>query len=116
MSIDYVPDCLLKHVAPGGAPDEAAVECPPGSGPRRSIMAEGFEVLYALGLRLLLFDGLRIVLPHMHKDRLASRLDGLGGAEYSPRTVSGSHGDVGIGGSRHHGRLESVSGNRSQRF
>jgi hypothetical protein len=59
------------------------VECSPGSGPRRSIMAQGFEVLYALGRRLLLFDGLRIALPHMHKDRLASRPDGVGCAEYA---------------------------------
>src|SRR5918995_649961 len=46
----------------------------------------------------------------------ASRFYGPGGAAGSAETVSGLHGDVPIGGSRHHGRLEPVSGNRSQGF
>lgn len=44
----------------------------------------------------------------------ASRPEDLGGAEYPSRTVLGSHGDVRIGGSDHHCRLESVSGDLSQ--
>lgn len=41
---------------------------------------------------------------------LASRFYGRGGTAGSAETVSGSHGDVPIGGSRHNGRLESVPG------
>jgi hypothetical protein len=44
----------------------------------------------------------------------ASRPEDLGGAECPSRTVLGSHGDVRIGGSDHHCRLESVSGGLSQ--
>src|SRR5215207_887014 len=44
----------------------------------------------------------------------ATRPEDLGGAEYPSRTVLGSHGDVRIGGSDHHCRLESVSGDLSQ--
>ena len=44
----------------------------------------------------------------------ATRPEDLGGAEYPSRTVLGSHGDVWIGGSDHHCRLESVSGDLSQ--
>ena len=44
----------------------------------------------------------------------ASRPEDLGGAECPSRTVLGSHGDVRFGGSDHHCRLESVSGDLSQ--
>src|SRR5215217_3139192 len=44
----------------------------------------------------------------------ASLPEDLGGAECPSRTVLGSHGDVRIGGSDHHCRLESVSGDLSQ--
>src|SRR5215208_8201534 len=44
----------------------------------------------------------------------ATRPEDLGGAEYPSRTVLGSNGDVRIGGSDHHCRLESVSGDLSQ--
>jgi GAF domain-containing protein len=50
------------------------------------------------------------------QDRSASRLDGLGAAECPSRTVPGPHRDVGLGTAGHDGRLESVSGNRSQGF
>jgi hypothetical protein len=46
--------------------------------------------------------------------RLASQLDGLGGAEHPSRRVFGSHGDVGLGGLHQHGSLEAVTGGRSQ--
>ena len=48
--------------------------------------------------------------------RLASQLDGLGGAEYPSRRVFGSHGDVGLSGTRQEGSLEAVTGGRSHRL
>jgi hypothetical protein len=50
------------------------------------------------------------------QDRLASQFDGLGGTEYSTRTIPGPHRHVGLGAASQDGRLESVSGNRPQRF
>src|ERR687889_497954 len=47
---------------------------------------------------------------------LSSCFDGLVGTEHPFRTVYGAHGDVRVWGSHHHGRLESVLRNRSQRF
>ena len=48
--------------------------------------------------------------------RLASQVDGLGGAEYPSRSVFGSHDEVRLGGTHQHGRFESVPADRPYRM
>src|SRR4051794_1440734 len=70
---------------------------------------------FVVSTRKGLHISLAILSPPFER-HLTSYLDGLGCAEHPSRTIFGPHGDVRVQGSHRHGRLESVSRNRSQRL